>query len=145
MQFTLETNTQNYIIRAYTPSEVIVTPPEDLAENVELISDPRFGDNPIALEVLTTSFFIMPRRLEKNFNPSDYQALSARQFGLLNQYEPEIVLLGSGNQLQWPNPGVKEVLLEKGIGVEVMDSGAACRTYNILMAEERNVAALIYL
>ena len=145
MQFTLESNTENYIIRAYAPGEVIVTPPKDLAEKTELIEDPRFGDQPIALEILTSSFFIMPRVLNKEYSPKQYSDLSANEFVGISEYEPEIVLLGSGNSLQWPAKGVRESLLEKNIGVEVMDSGAACRTYNILMAEQRHVAALIFI
>jgi len=54
-----------------------------------------------------------------------------------------IVLLGTGQRQQFPSPAVLRPLLERRIGVEVMDSFAACRTYNILMAEGRDVVAAI--
>ena len=87
----------------------------------------------------------MPRMLKKEYPPTSYSKLNVSDLATLSEYEPEIVLLGSGNALNWPAKGVRESLLEQGIGVEVMDSGAACRTYNILMAEQRHVAALIFI
>jgi uncharacterized protein len=51
--------------------------------------------------------------------------------------------LGSGRQLRFPDPALLAPLSERGVGVEVMDTGAACRTYNILMAEGRTVAAVL--
>lgn len=145
MQFSLETNNDSYIIRAYAPGEVIVTPPQDMTEKVERIQDERFGEQPIALEILTTTSLIMPRHLEKDWSSASYEELSAANLATLQQHQPEIILLGSGEQLRWPAKGVRESLLEKGIGVEVMDSGAACRTYNILIGEQRNVAAIIFI
>ena len=78
----------------------------------------------------------------------DWQALTAEQltedhFELLIPYEPEIILLGTGTTLRFPSPLVTKNLLKLKIGVEVMDTNAACRTYNILMAEGRNVAAAL--
>lgn len=59
--------------------------------------------------------------------------------------EPEVILIGTGNRLQFPPPEIYAQLLGRGIGVEFMDSGAACRTYNILLGEERRVVAGIIL
>jgi len=128
MQFSLESSSENYIIRAYTPSEIIVTPPMDMAADVERIQDPRFGDHPVALELLTSTSLIMPRLLIKNWASFSYEELTAAELATLEQYQPEIILLGSGTTLRWPAQGVRECLLDKRIGVEVMDSGAACRT-----------------
>jgi uncharacterized protein len=58
---------------------------------------------------------------------------------------PEIVLLGTGPRLRFPSPAVYASLLKARIGVEVMDTAAACRTYNILAAEGRRVAAALML
>lgn len=56
-----------------------------------------------------------------------------------------MVLLGTGSRLRFPHPQLSAPLARAGIGLEVMDVQAACRTYNILMAEERRVlAALIF-
>jgi len=57
----------------------------------------------------------------------------------------EIVLPGTGAQLRFPRPEILRPLLEAGVGVEVMDVQAACRTYNILVSEERKVAAALLL
>ena len=62
--------------------------------------------------------------------------------GLL-AHEPEVVLLGTGPRLRFPHPRVMAVFQGRGIGCEVMDSGAACRTFNILRGEGRRVLAVI--
>jgi uncharacterized protein len=59
--------------------------------------------------------------------------------------EPEIVLLGTGRRQQFPHPRLTQALLEQGVGVEVMDTAAACRTYNVIMLEGRRVAAALLL
>ena len=57
--------------------------------------------------------------------------------------EPEIVLLGTGDRQHFPHPRLLAPLTERRIGVEVMDTRAACRTFNILVAEGRRVAAAL--
>jgi uncharacterized protein len=59
--------------------------------------------------------------------------------------EPEIVLLGTGDRQRFPHPRLTQALLAHGVGVEVMDTAAACRTYNIIMMEGRRVAAALLL
>lgn len=56
---------------------------------------------------------------------------------------PEIVLLGTGRRLRFPPPTLLRSLSRAGIGHEVMDTAAACRTYNVLMGESRRVLALL--
>ncbi|MBL1294005.1 MAG: hypothetical protein COB61_009050 [Thiotrichales bacterium] len=145
MQFSLDTNSANYIIRAYTPLELIVTPPQDMAHDVKRIQDPRFGNQPVALELITSTSLIMPRQLVKDWTNIPYDEITAEELAKVQQYQPEIVLLGSGTSLKWPAQGVRESLMAQGIGVEVMDSGAACRTYNILVEEQRHVVAIVFL
>lgn len=55
----------------------------------------------------------------------------------------ELVLFGTGVAIAAPQPAIRAALRERRIGLELMDSGAACRTYNVLMAEDRRVAALL--
>ena len=55
----------------------------------------------------------------------------------------ELVLLGTGLAIAPPPPAIRAILRERRIGLELMDTGAACRTYNVLMAEDRRVAALL--
>lgn len=72
-----------------------------------------------------------------------FDALRAEDFALLAEARPEIVLLGTGARQRFPHPRLTEALMQARVGVEVMDTAAACRTYNILMAEERLVAAAL--
>jgi len=59
--------------------------------------------------------------------------------------QPDIVVLGTGASLRFPHPRLTRALLEQRIGLEVMDTAAACRTFNILAAEGRRVAAALML
>ena len=59
--------------------------------------------------------------------------------------EPEIVVLGSGTRQRFPELQLLAALLSRGIGCEVMDTGAACRTYNVLASEDRRVVAALLL
>ncbi len=60
-------------------------------------------------------------------------------------YRPELVLIGSGGAFAFPDFSVQAWLQQHGIGCEVMDSAAACRTFNVLVSEQRNVAAALLL
>ncbi len=74
-----------------------------------------------------------------------FEELALAHFDAIALRAPEIVLLGSGARPRFPSPGLYVGLLNARIGVEVMDTGAACRTYNILAAEGRRVAAALIL
>jgi uncharacterized protein len=87
----------------------------------------------------------MPDHIIENWQVQTFEQLSEEHFELLLPFQPEIVLLGTGAILQFPSPLVTKKLTSVKIGVEVMDTNAACRTYNILMAEGRNVAAALLL
>jgi uncharacterized protein len=56
---------------------------------------------------------------------------------------PDVVLLGTGEKQIFPEPRIFGLLGEKGIGLEVMNTGALCRTFNILVAEDRDVVAIV--
>ncbi|MEK6594413.1 MAG: Mth938-like domain-containing protein [Pseudomonadota bacterium] len=78
-----------------------------------------------------------------DWNIAGFEALNARDFELLLGLQPEIAILGTGDTLRFPVPMLSRPLVTAGVGFEVMDTKAACRTYNILMAEGRKVAAAI--
>jgi uncharacterized protein len=92
-------------------------------------------------ERLTRSFILMPQRLVRDWPPRVYDELLAGHIDMLCEHGPEIVLLGTGARQRFPAASVLAPLSERGIGVEVMDTPAACRTYNILMSEDRVVLA----
>ena len=72
-----------------------------------------------------------------------FDELTDAHFTPLAELRPELVLFGSGAALRFPRPAWVRRLIEAGIGVETMDTGAACRTYNILAGEGRRVVAAL--
>ena len=81
----------------------------------------------------------------KAWSAADFEHLSEQDFAALAALGADIVLLGTGPRQRFPHPRLTAPLNAKRIGLEVMDLKAACRTYNILLAEERNVAlALLF-
>ena len=85
---------------------------------------------------------VMPDRM-LDWNVAGFDALRAEDFAVFETLGVEIVLLGTGARQRFPHPRLTAALAKAGIGVEVMDLQAACRTYNILVAEERKVAAAL--
>ncbi|MBI5900111.1 MAG: Mth938-like domain-containing protein [Rhodocyclales bacterium] len=92
---------------------------------------------------LTRSFLLTPRRLIEEWSPADFEALAEGDFLAIAELGAPIVLLGTGTRQRFPRPALLRPLIERRIGVEVMDTHAACRTYNILMAEGRDVVAAL--
>ncbi len=72
-----------------------------------------------------------------------FESLTAAHFEWIAQRELDILLLGTGTRLRFPHPSLTRALVEAQIGLEVMDIGALCRTYNILATEGRNVGAAV--
>ena len=89
-----------------------------------------------------SSILVMPEALVP-WQAASFAELKEEDFSPLVAMQPEVVLLGTGETLRFPHPRLTRRLAEARIGVEVMDVQAACRTYNILMAEERKVAAAL--
>jgi uncharacterized protein len=73
----------------------------------------------------------------------DFTALTAAHFEWIAGRELDILLLGTGTRLRFPHPSLTRALVDAQIGLEVMDIGALCRTYNILAAEGRSVGAAV--
>ena len=89
--------------------------------------------------VIVTASEVLP------WSATTFDALSADHFQELSKLGVEIVLLGTGARQRFPHPRLTAALGAARIGLEVMDLKAACRTYNILVAEERRVAlALLF-
>jgi len=79
------------------------------------------------------------------WNVAGFEALDEAAFEALAALRPELVIFGSGARLRFPRPALLAPLMARRIGVETMDTPAACRTYNVLLAEGRAViAALIF-
>jgi uncharacterized protein len=90
----------------------------------------------------STSVIVLPERV-LDWAVEAFDALRAEDFSVIETLGVEIVLLGTGARQRFPHPRLTAGLAHARIGVEVMDLRAACRTYNILVAEERKVAAAL--
>jgi uncharacterized protein len=89
-----------------------------------------------------TSLIVTPEKLIQ-WDAASFDALKAVDFSPIVELNPEVLLLGTGSRIRFPHPALTRSLAEARIGLEVMDVQAACRTYNILMGEERRVAAAL--
>ncbi len=89
------------------------------------------------------SVIVLPERIIPDWPATSFEALAPEHLSVLADLDREIILLGTGAQQRFPRPEIMRPLIQAGVGVEVMDVQAACRTYNILMAEERKVAAAL--
>jgi uncharacterized protein len=75
----------------------------------------------------------------KTWSANSYEDLTQANFDELLAFQPELVIFGSGNRIKFPAPRLLQGLIHKGIGVDTMDNGAACRTFNVLAGEGRRV------
>lgn len=118
MKIALESGNGGFAIRSHRPGEVRI--------------------NEIAYRA---SLIVSPRRLIAAWGATTVAALEPAHFEPILAMEPEVILIGTGDRLAFPAPAILRLLADAGIGYEFMDTGAACRTYNVLMAESRRVVA----
>jgi uncharacterized protein len=122
MRLTDDRTAGAFLVRSYAPGEV------------------RVGD-----AVLHRSCVISAERLIDDWRPQTLDELSAADLEAIFALQPEIVVLGSGARQRFPDTQLLAAILERGIGCEVMDTGAACRTYNVLVSESRRAVAALFL
>ncbi len=96
-------------------------------------------------ERLTSSVVITSHSERFAWHCTRFEDLSPAHFEQLADLQTELVIFGSGTKLRFPPAGLTRALIERQIGVETMDTPAACRTYNILAAEGRRVAVALLL
>ncbi len=89
------------------------------------------------------NLIVFPDHIIENWSVQTLEQLEFAHFDCLLPHQPEIVLLGTGTRLSFPHHSLLNQLIKSGIGIEVMDTKATCRTYNILVEEERRVAAAL--
>jgi len=116
---------------------------QEFGEGSYVISSYDRGYVQVNEAVYRDSLILMPECLDASWAPARFEEVTAEDMQSVAELAPEIVLLGTGSHQRFPHPAVLRPLLERGIGVEVMDTAAACRTYNIIMAEGRQVAAAL--
>ena len=120
MRIQLETGGQANLIRNYEVGRIIVNQ-----------------------DSYTRSLVVLPGQLVADWPPQAFEELALAHLAALVTLRPELVILGTGRRQRFPRAELLAPLVEAGLGWEVMDTGAACRTYNILMSEGRNVAAAL--
>ncbi len=91
------------------------------------------------------SLIVMPQELTLDWNVKSFSDLSEQHLSKIAEFNSEVVLLGVGEKHQFLHPKTYQALATKGIPIECMTTAAACRTYNILMSEGRNVLAALIL
>ncbi|MHB1677922.1 MAG: Mth938-like domain-containing protein [Sulfuriferula sp.] len=107
-----------------------------------------YGDDYVIINqerYVQPSLLVTPNQIILDWKVNDFNELQAQHFAAMLEYTPEITILGTGHRLRFPHPRLVAELTNAGIGLEVMDTKAACRTYNILVAEGRRVVVAILL
>ncbi len=122
MRFTLDRPGQVNVVASHAPGEVHI------------------GDR-----IIVSSFIVTADRLVEDWPVADVDGLSAELLDAVLSLQPEVVVLGTGERQQFPEPALFAAVTGRGVGFEVMDNGAACRTYNVLLAEGRRVALALIL
>lgn len=93
----------------------------------------------------TSNLILLPNQLIQDWGAVNIESIECTHFEQIAAYKPDIVLLGTGASHRFTHPRLSVALSETGVSLECMSTHAACRTYNILMAEGRNVAAALLL
>ncbi len=141
MQISQEIDVFSYSIRGYNDGTITINIPVDPDEFMAKRLDPNVETPKIQQEDLLASFLISAKQLVRGWPPKSIEELTEDDVALMASMEPEVVILGTGRRLQWPPRSLFQSLIDKGIGYEVMDTAAACRTYNILSYEGRRIVA----
>jgi uncharacterized protein len=116
---------------------------------LKLQSDPHSGANTITgygpgyVEINQTPYrhavLISSDSAISEWPIGSFEDLEASHFSQMLDLNPELILIGTGSRQRFPNPELLKTLISAKIGFEIMDSQAACRTYNILVGEGRQV------
>ncbi|HEV2229497.1 MAG TPA: Mth938-like domain-containing protein [Steroidobacteraceae bacterium] len=122
MKFTLEPGVPVNLIRGYSDSEV------------------RIGGHSVRGSCIVTADTLITQ-----WEPQSFAQLEAAHLEAILALAPELVVLGTGPAQQFPPAEIRALLARRGVGLEAMQLGAACRTFNVLVQEERRVAAGLFL
>jgi uncharacterized protein len=117
----------------------------DTTDGVNIVTRREPGRLWIGATVFETSLLVPWRGTVRGWAPAAHAELNAGHFEAILALQPEVVVFGSGARLRFVSPLMMLTLLERRIGVETMDTAAACRTYNVLAGEGRAVVAALLL
>ncbi len=92
-------------------------------------------------KTFSQSLIIANTQLNENWDIAAIEQLAPNHIDLVLSFNPELIIIGTGSKLIFPTVEIYSAIIDRGIGVDFMDTHAACRTYNILMSEGRDVVA----
>lgn len=115
----------------------------DVSSNVNLIRGYGRGELRVNDEVFRNTVIVGASAIRQEPAVAGVADLTLEHAQLLLEFDPELVLVGTGHRQVFPVASFGARFLKSGIGFEVMDTGAACRTFNVLVGEQRRVAALL--
>jgi len=118
---------------------------DDTIGGIQLVRAYSPGEIRVNETVVRSSCLLRADKLITDWRPQTLAELTIEDLDAVIALDPEIVVLGSGVQQRFPPTSLLTHLLSRGIGCEVMDTGAACRTYNVLVTEDRRVVAALLL
>lgn len=117
----------------------------DRAEGVNVIHAYTRQSVSVNGQTYTRSILVPPSGDMIDWPVQSLADLTEAHFLQIAQTQPEVVIFGTGATLRFPSPSVLRPLMAARIGIETMDTAAACRTYNVLVAEGRRVMAALLL
>jgi uncharacterized protein len=117
----------------------------DARSDVNLVRGYGTGAIRVGERLVSTHCVVAADTLITDWNVPSATELAASHLEPVFALNPEVVLLGTGPRQSFPPAAVREAFASRGIALETMDLGAACRTYNILVQEERRVVALLFI
>jgi len=91
------------------------------------------------------SLVLSPMELITDWAPALFSELRAEHLNAIYALKPDVILFGSGSNQSFPDQDVLRRLAKEQIGFEIMSTQAACRTFNILMSEDRNVVTGLFM
>lgn len=98
----------------------------------------------IAGQLYSQSLLLTADQLITDWPPQSFSEFRSEFLQPIFQLQPDLVLLGTGGRQHFPDAIIMMEFYRRGIGLEVMSSSAACRTFNVLVAESRRVAAVLF-
>ena len=106
-----------------------------------------YGTNAFKVKdtIINSNIVVSSNKLIENWVPEGFNTFATQHLDDVIQWQPEIILLGTGEKIAFPDPLMTAYVNSHQIGFEVMDTGAACRSYNVLIDEGRHVVACLFL
>ena len=116
---------------------------QDQTSSVNIVRGYAEGELRINTDVFRVSVIVSATAVREEPDLRGIAELGPDHAAHILEFKPELVLLGTGRRQVYPPPSFGARFLQAGIGFEVMDTGAACRTFNVLVGEQRPVVALL--